>query len=73
MGGGSVLSLKVTSKQSTGRLTVLPDSIVHSLVYDPGTHRVSAVRVVDTKTKAQREYKAKVVFLCACTTRRTRW
>jgi choline dehydrogenase-like flavoprotein len=52
---------------ATGRLTVLPDSIVHSLVYDPKTHRVSGVHVVDTKTKQQREYTAKVVFLCAST------
>ena len=52
---------------ATGRLTVLPDSIVHSLVYDPKTHRVSGVRVIDTNTKAAREYKAKVVFLCAST------
>jgi choline dehydrogenase-like flavoprotein len=57
---------------ATGRLTVLPDSIVHSVVYDPKTHRVSGVRVVDTKTKATREYKAKVVFLCASTLGSTR-
>jgi len=52
---------------ATGRLTVLPDTLVHSIIYDPKTHRVSGVRVVDAKTKAQREYKAKVVFLCAST------
>jgi glucoside 3-dehydrogenase (cytochrome c) catalytic subunit len=52
---------------ATGRLTVLPNSIVHSLIYDAKTHRVSGVRVIDTNTKAAREYKAKVVFLCAST------
>jgi choline dehydrogenase-like flavoprotein len=52
---------------ATGRLTVLPDTLVHSLIYDPKTHRVSGVRVVDAKTKASREYNAKVVFLCAST------
>jgi choline dehydrogenase-like flavoprotein len=57
---------------ATGKLTVLPDSIVHSLVYDPKSHRVSGVRVIDTNTKAAREYKAKVVFLCASTLGSTR-
>jgi len=52
---------------ATGRLTVLPDTIVHSLVYDPKTHRVSAVRVVNTKTKATSEYRAKIFFLNAST------
>ncbi|MEO6528273.1 MAG: GMC family oxidoreductase [Gemmatimonadaceae bacterium] len=57
---------------ATGRLTVLPDTLVHSLVYDAKTHRVSGVRVVDAKTKATREYNAKVVFLCASTLGSTR-
>ena len=52
---------------ATGKLTVMANSIVHSLIYDARTHRVSGVRVVDTNTKAAREYKAKVVFLCAST------
>jgi choline dehydrogenase-like flavoprotein len=52
---------------ATGRLTVLPDTLVHSIIYDPKTHRVTGVRVVDAKTKQQREYHAKVVFLNAST------
>jgi choline dehydrogenase-like flavoprotein len=53
--------------KATGRLTVLPDTIVHSLIYDEGKRRVTGVRVVDTHTKAVREYHARVVFLCAST------
>ncbi|MEO8560537.1 MAG: GMC family oxidoreductase [bacterium] len=63
----STQSSTLPPAMATGRLTVLPDSIVHSLVYDAKTHRVSGVRVVSTTTKATREYKAKVVFLCAST------
>ena len=63
----STQSSTLPPAMATGRLTVMPDSIVHSLVYDPKTHRVSGVRVIDTKTKAAHEYKAKVVFLCAST------
>ena len=68
----STQSSTLPPAMATGRLTVLPDSIVHSLLYDAKTDRVSGVRVVDTRTKATREYKAKVVFLCASTLGSTR-
>jgi choline dehydrogenase-like flavoprotein len=50
---------------ATGKLTLRPDAIVHSLVYDDATHRVTGVRVVDAKTKETTEHSARVVFLCA--------
>src|SRR2546429_2514952 len=53
--------------QATRRLTVLPNSVVHSVLYDAGKHRVTGVRVVDAITKQTREYQARVVFLCAST------
>jgi choline dehydrogenase-like flavoprotein len=68
----STQSSTLPPAMATGKLTVLPDSIVHSLVYDAKTHRVSGVRVVNTNTKASREYRAKVVFLCASTLGSTR-
>ena len=51
--------------QATGRLTIVPDSVVHSVLYDAATNRVTGVRVVDAKTKATREYYARLVFVCA--------
>jgi choline dehydrogenase-like flavoprotein len=63
----STQSSTLPAAMATGKLTVLPDTLVHSIVYDPKTHRASGVRVVDAKTKATREYGAKVVFLCAST------
>jgi choline dehydrogenase-like flavoprotein len=50
---------------ATGNLTLKPDSVVHSLIYDEGKNRVTGVRVVDTSTMKTSEYFAKVVFLCA--------
>ena len=50
---------------ATGNLTLAPDSVVHSLIYDEGKNRVTGVRVVDTVTLKTTEYFAKVVFLCA--------
>jgi choline dehydrogenase-like flavoprotein len=49
--------------QHTGRLTLRPHSVVHSLVYDRG--RVAGVRIFDSQTRAEHEYRARVVFLCA--------
>ena len=51
----------------TGNLTLQPDAVVHSLIYDEGKNRVTGVRVVDANTRDTTEYFAKVVFLCAST------
>jgi choline dehydrogenase-like flavoprotein len=52
---------------ATGRLTLQPDAIVQSLIYDDATKRVTGVRVLDAHTKQISEYFARVVFLCAST------
>jgi choline dehydrogenase-like flavoprotein len=50
---------------ATGNLTLQPDAIVHSLIYDDSKQRVTGVRVIDANTFTSTEYFAKVVFLCA--------
>jgi choline dehydrogenase-like flavoprotein len=50
---------------ATGNLTLKPDSLVHSLVYDDTLRRVTGVRVIDAATRQTSEYSARVVFLCA--------
>jgi choline dehydrogenase-like flavoprotein len=52
---------------TTGNLTLRPDSLVHSLVYDDARKRVTGVRVIDSATRQTTEYSARVVFLCAST------
>jgi choline dehydrogenase-like flavoprotein len=52
---------------ATGNLTLQPDAIVHSLIYDEGKSRVTGVRVVDANTSKTTEYFARVVFMCAST------
>jgi choline dehydrogenase-like flavoprotein len=49
----------------TGNLTLQPDAVVHSLIYDEAGNRVTGVRVVDAITRKTTEYFARVVFLCA--------
>lgn len=51
----------------TGNLTLRPDSVVHSLIYDDRKEKVTGVRVIDRVTKEATEYFAKVIFLNAAT------
>ncbi len=52
---------------ATGNLTLRPNSMVESVLYDTINDRASGVRVIDSETKNTIEYKAKVIFLCAGT------
>lgn len=61
------LSATLPAARRTGNLTIMTDSIAHSVVYDPPQKRATGVRVVDAKTKEGREYKARIIFLCAST------
>ncbi|MEY4761694.1 MAG: hypothetical protein RLZZ200_1550 [Pseudomonadota bacterium] len=61
----SSLSSSLPAAQRTGNLTIVTDAIVHSLVQDPTSGRITAVRVIDAKTKAGRTYEARLVFLNA--------
>ena len=63
----SSLSATLPAAERTGNLTILADTIVHSVVYDPKTGRASGVRVIDAKTKEGRTIGARLVFLCAST------
>jgi choline dehydrogenase-like flavoprotein len=68
----SSLNSTLPAAQKTGRLTIRPYSVVHSLVFDPATRRVSGVRVIDAQTKSATEFKARVFFICASTLESTR-
>jgi choline dehydrogenase-like flavoprotein len=49
----------------TGNLTLRPDSVVHSLIWNEEQHKVTGVRVIDRETGKASEYFAKVIFLNA--------
>jgi choline dehydrogenase-like flavoprotein len=61
----SSLSATLPAAKRTGNLTVVTDSIAHSVIYDAKTKRATGVRVIDANTKQGKTYHAKVVFLCA--------
>ena len=53
--------------EKTGRMTLRPYSVVHSVSFDAKTRRATGVRVIDARTRSAIEFRAKVVFLCAST------
>lgn len=63
----SSLSSSLPAAERTGNLTIVTDAIVHSVVHDPKTGRVTGVRVIDAHTKKGTTYEAKIVFLNAST------
>ena len=61
----STQSVALPAAQKTGKLTLKPNALIESVVFDPTTGRASGVRVIDTETRETTEYRAKVIFLCA--------
>ncbi len=58
-------SATLPAAAATGNLTVRPDSIVASIIYDPEKKKAIGVHVVDKETKEDMEFYAKVIFCCA--------
>lgn len=61
----STQSSTLPAAQATGNLTLRPDSIVHSIIYDEEKGRATGVRVIDRTTHESLEFYGKVIFLCA--------
>lgn len=53
--------------QRTGKLTLKPDSVVHSIIFDEKKNKATGVRVLDAHTKQMTEYYARVIFVNAST------
>lgn len=49
----------------TGNMTLRPDSIVHSVIYDDKKGKATGVRVIDSETKETTEYFADIIFVNA--------
>ena len=49
----------------TGRMTLRPYSVVHSVIYDESRARVTGVRVIDAESLQALEFQARIIFVCA--------
>jgi choline dehydrogenase-like flavoprotein len=49
----------------TGNLTLRPNSVVDSIIYDDKKEKATGVRVIDANTKQEMEFYAKIIFVNA--------
>jgi Choline dehydrogenase and related flavoproteins len=63
----SANSATLPAAAATGNLTLRPDSVVHSIIYDEQKGRATGVRVIDAHTKEMTDYFAKIIFVNAGT------
>ena len=49
----------------TGKMTLQPDSVVHSIIFDEKKNKATGVRVIDAHTNKMTEYYARVLFVNA--------
>ena len=61
----STQAATLPAARATGNLTVITDTIVESVIYDPAAGRVTGVRAIDRLSKVGTTYEAKMVFLNA--------
>ena len=61
----SSVNATLPAAQQTGRMTLRPNSVVHSVSFDPKSRRAIGVRVIDAGTHESIEFQGKVIFLCA--------
>jgi len=51
--------------KKTGNLTLVPNSVVHSILYDEQTGKASGVKVIDANTKEETVYSGAYIFVNA--------
>jgi len=68
----SSLNATLPVAQATGKVTVRPYSVVHSVMFDAKTRRATGVRVIDGQTREALEFQGRILFLCASALESTR-
>ncbi|ARK13215.1 GMC family oxidoreductase [Fibrella sp. ES10-3-2-2] len=63
----STQSCTLPPAAKTGRLTLRPDSVVTNITYDENSKKATGVRIVDAVTMQEREFFAKIIFVCGST------
>ena len=63
----SSIAATLPAARATGNLTLIPNSVVAEVLYDPKRGRARGVRVINALTRHETEYTSRIVFLCAST------
>jgi choline dehydrogenase-like flavoprotein len=61
----STQSATLPAAVKTGKLNMITDAVVHSIIYDEQKQKATGVRVIDAQTKNATEYFAKIIFVNA--------
>ncbi|MCC6290260.1 MAG: GMC family oxidoreductase [Chitinophagaceae bacterium] len=61
----SSVSCTLPWAEKTGHLTIQPNSVVHSIIYDEHQKKASGVRVIDAHTHQVTEYFSRIIFVNA--------
>ena len=61
----SSLSSTLPAAEATGNMTLRPNSVVHSIIFDPEQKKATGVRVLDAETGESYEFFSKIIFSCA--------
>jgi choline dehydrogenase-like flavoprotein len=61
----SAVNATLPAAEKTGRMTLRPHSVVHSVSFDAKTRTATGVQVVDAQTRQTVEFRARIIFLCA--------
>lgn len=56
-------SATLPAARATGNLTLQPDAVVHSIIYDKDKQKAAGVRAIDANTGKATEYFAKIIFV----------
>jgi choline dehydrogenase-like flavoprotein len=51
--------------ERTGNMTLRPNSIVHSIIYDSKKNKATGVKILDAETKQEMEFYARIIFVNA--------
>ena len=51
----------------TGKLTMRPDAVVHSIIYDDKKQKAIGVKIIDRNTKEELDFFSKIIFVNAST------
>jgi choline dehydrogenase-like flavoprotein len=63
----SSVNSTLPAAQATGKMTLRPFSVVHSLMFDSESRKIKGIRVIDGRTHETLEFHGRIVFLCAST------
>ncbi|MEO9969891.1 MAG: GMC family oxidoreductase [Hyphomonadaceae bacterium] len=63
----SSVSATLPAASRTNNMTLVSDTQVERIVYDPATRKATGVQTVNRKTGARQEYSARIIFMCAST------